>query len=446
MNHNKLILFLFLLFTSVAMCQPVCGGKMFDGNENKIVPICFLRSLNPIGNTTKYTIIVGGIEIYDLQFEYHTEGDSITIKFYDKENTTVKKETVRFKSEDSHFVICDFNLNIKPIINQANYRILFGIDHPDQQFITLYQFQALGRGKTYFHLQDVPESVMKQHLEAVSDKEAMDNIRLRHALSVTILRNEMERYKDSVINKIKEEENRMSIREAKLAKNDMQADFTKRMDRLFIPYFQKIHTYNEEIFDVSFRFACDYKGNIAVDTIKSISFKMGPAKSWFRDSFIVKLAPMIEQGNYPPLTETISKLNLHNSFKNWFENRFNADQNLAPKDIDSFTVLEAQILNDLDEYKNRVIYIPAIYTYSFKYSSSVKNAEWRYSKEGTGTDKFVDKSRDGDRNEPIAEKLKEIFRARYGHLSNGKYDLQISTVSLNNGVEITNNIKVREKE
>src|SRR5665647_3227194 len=142
---KKILLIISLLLACIIQTygQPICNGKMLNAKDGNIDVVCFLRSLNPIGNKTKYTIFFNGTEIYEVDFTYYQEGDSILIQFFDEQNTTVKRECVKLMSYDSHFLICDYEPNIWPIKDSTStttYPILFGIDNPNKQFIILYQF------------------------------------------------------------------------------------------------------------------------------------------------------------------------------------------------------------------------------------------------------------------------------------------------------------------
>jgi hypothetical protein len=219
---------LFLFCINEAFAQPICTAKILNVKDGRM-DACFLRTLNPIGNITKYTILLSGIEIYEVEFTYFTEGDSILIKFYDKQNSIVKRQCVRLKPEDSHVLICDFKPNIKQINNDKNYQILFGIDSLNQQFITLYQFQAVGGIQSQFILQDVPSNIIYDHSKAVLDYEKIMAIREAHYNNVARLKREMIKYKDSIINNILENENAQKLKEATLgAVNSLQIDFTKK--------------------------------------------------------------------------------------------------------------------------------------------------------------------------------------------------------------------------
>ncbi|MGB5029011.1 MAG: hypothetical protein WBO38_10950, partial [Chitinophagaceae bacterium] len=120
-----LVLFMLLCVVSNTNAQPVCTARILNVNDGRS-DACFVRTPNPIGNITKYTILLSGIEIYEVEFTYQKEGDSILIRFYDKQNTLVKLQTVKLKPEDSHYLICDFIPNDRKISNDRNYKILFG--------------------------------------------------------------------------------------------------------------------------------------------------------------------------------------------------------------------------------------------------------------------------------------------------------------------------------
>lgn len=433
-KKSLLLLSFFFLCISRLNAQITCSGKMLNAKDSKIENICFLRTPNPIGNISKYTILLSGIEIYEVEFTYYKDGDSILIKFYDKQNTTVKRETVKLKSEDSHYLICDYKPNIKTIQNAEGYRILFGIDHPNQQFITLYQFQAIGGTLTQFKLQDVPDSIISQHKVSVTDYEVIVNIRKRYSQSIEQLKNEMSFHKDSIITSLIDKENAKIDKEATLiADKSLQGDFTKKMDSIFIGYFKNIFSFNEERFDANFTFSCGGNGKIKIDTVKSINFKSGIQKNWLRDSFVLRLKPVIEKGLYGTLTETLTNKTLKLDFANWFDERFNTYTNLGPADKDSFLVSLKNIYADLDPYMVRTINIPTIYSYNFNYTSSIKKPVWKYVKEGDGNDKFIDKSNKENSIE-ITDDLKQIFHNKYGSLGKDKYNLVFNSIILNNGI------------
>src|SRR4051812_37558214 len=114
---NKLFLFVLCSFFVVKLfAQPNCTAKILNAKEGRI-EACFVRTPNPVGNITKYTILVAGVEIYEVEFTYEKEGDSVLIKFYDKQNTNVRLQCVRLKPEDSHVLICDFKANQKQVSN-----------------------------------------------------------------------------------------------------------------------------------------------------------------------------------------------------------------------------------------------------------------------------------------------------------------------------------------
>ena len=82
--------------------------------------------------------------------------------------------------------------------------------------------------------------------------------------------------------------------------------------------------------------------------------------------------------------------------------------------------------------------------YTFKYSSLVKRPTWKYVKESDGGDKFSDKSDKANRVE-ITDTLMQIFKNKYGSLSNGKYKLEVSTILINNDAFNGQGIRLMEK-
>lgn len=426
--------------------QIICTGKMLNAKDSKIETVCFLRTPNPIGNITKYSIILSGIEIYEVEFTYYKDDDSILIKLYDKQDVIVKRETVKLTSEDSHFLISDFKPNVNSIANSGQYRILFGIDHPNKQYISLYQFQSIGGTQTQFKLRDVPDSVLLLHKRAVNNYEVLFGTRQKYSLAMESLRRDMGLYKDSVINSVMAKEDAKRSKEAiMIADNTLQAAFVKKMDDIFLGYFKNIHTFNDEAIEVSFTFFSNANGRVKIDPIRSLNFKNGYQRRWLRDSFMLNVKPIIEKGLYNTLSETYSNHNLKPDFAKWFENNFAGYSNLGPAERDSFTP-DLKLINDeLDRYENRTINIPTVFTYSFKYVSSVKTPTWKYTKESDGNDKFVDKSDEENRVE-ITDKLKQIFKNKYRSLGNGKYNLKISTISINNGAFTGQDIQIINNE
>lgn len=422
-----------LLYMNVIQAQPICTAKIFNLKGGKIEEACYLRSENPVSDITKYTILVGGVEIYEVEFTYDKSGDSIIIKYYDKQNSNSDRLSVRLKPVDSHYLICDFKANQTQINNTNNPTILFGIDHPDKQYITLYQFFARGGSQSQITLQDVPLNVINDHNAACMRYEKYMNLQNEHEFSIRDLRRKLNEYKDSVIKNITEKENFQKLNEATLVADPaLQKDFTKRMDDIFLSYFKKIHTFNEESYEGDFSFFCDGNGKIKIDATKTLYIKTGPQKNWLRDSFMVSIKPVIEKGVFNTLTDTYSYQNIKSDFANWFENKFITYSNLGEADRDSFTLIKKYINDELDPYMSRTINIPTVYHYTFKYVSSIKNVNWKYAMEKDGTVKFTDKSDKESRIE-ITENLKQIFKNKYGTLGNGKYNLKISTVTLNDG-------------
>lgn len=251
-------------------------------------------------------------------------------------------------------------------------------------------------------------------------------------------------YKDSVINNILTKENARLLKEATLiADRKSLEEFGKKMDDIYINYFKNIHSFKEEVFDVSCTFPCNGNGKIKIDPVKSLSFKTGSQENWFKDSFMLNIKPIIEAGVYTTLLETYTNPTLKTDFLNWFEQSFASYSNLGLADRDSFSVTVNAINNELEPYMTRSINMPTIYSYSFKYVSSVKQPTWKYIKEGNGSEKFNDKS-EGENKVEITENLKQLFREKFGHLNKGKYTLKISTLSLNGQVNTSQDIQLVE--
>ncbi len=433
-----------LCVVSNTNAQPVCTARILNVNDGRS-DACFVRTPNPIGNITKYTILLSGIEIYEVEFTYQKEGDSILIRFYDKQNTLVKLQTVKLKPEDSHYLICDFIPNDRKISNDRNYKILFGIDNPTQQFITLYQFQAIGGVQSQFILEEVPASVINDHIQAVQDYEKIVDIRNAHTANITKLKNEMILYKDSVIFSIRQKEEAMRMKEAALiADQKLQGKFKAQMDSIFLNYFKRIHWFRNEQFDVNFVFSCNGNGVINIDTMRSINFRIGGQYNWMRDTLLTGIRPLIEKGIYQTLTDEFRYPNLKSEFSNWFNRRFAVYSNLGEKDLDSFTVIHNSIYQEFDAYTSRIVNIPTLYSYNFKYLSILKQPTWKYAKDVNGDEKFNDKS-DGKERVEITYQLKQVFRDKLSAYGNGKYYFNVSFVSLNNDVIQSIDMKLIDK-
>lgn len=443
---RKIVFIIGLAFGSLTgHAQPACTGIMLNARQGIKNEICFLRTLNPIGNVTKYSIILDGREIYEVEFAYDQIGDSISIQLYDKQHALLKQEWVRLISADSHVLVYDFAPNKKPQQGNSTHRIVFGLDQPDKQYITLFQFQAIGGLQTQFYLQNVPEDLLSLHLKEVRLKESGDEISRNHALAISNLKKEMSLYADSIIRGIKERENAIAIKEANIhAENELLLEFTRRMDTIFYNYYKNIHNYRNEMFEGILNLACNGYGTIKVDTIKSIYFKTASQKNWFRDSFVIRLKPIIENASYRTPSETLTFSNLKTDFSTWFERRFAEYSNLGPDDRDSFSVEQKNIYQQLDAYSKRTVNSPAVYIYNFKYQSTVKYPEWRYVRESSATDRFIDKSESASTIE-ITEDLKQIFRRKYGMNGTGRYALRVSTVTLNNALK-TQDIALIQKK
>ncbi len=419
-----------LLFSLFIMCiietnaQLICTGKMLDIKDGKIDAICFLRNPNPVGNKTKYTILFNGMEIYEVEFTYYKEEDSISIQFFDKENTIVKNESVKLKSKNSHFLICNYKPSIWPINDATQpYQILFGIDNPKKQFITLYQFQAIGGIQTQFRLQYVPDSVLNRHLEAVILEQNMDTIEARYARSVANLKRDMMGYKENIKKEIEKNEASMQLQEAtRTADASLQKEFKEKLDTIFIHIFKNIYTFTNDDFDVEFNFNSNGYGNIKIDTTKTIFFKNGRSqKNWLKDSFMLKIKPIIERVIYKTLTGTYTNQNLRPNFLDWFETNFKSYENLSKTD---FVEALNQIYDTLDSYETRKISFSTKYFYSFKYKSEVRETIWKYNP-NDGTIK------PNSKNEAINESLQNIFREKCSACTKGKYNVKICTVSIN---------------
>jgi len=426
-----LLFFLFLVCNLKMYAQQLnCTGKMLNSRDGKIDAICFSRTPNPIDNKTKYSIQISGVEIYEVDFTYYKERDSILVDFYDKQNPISKRESVKLMSKDSHFLICDYKPNVLPIDTASRtFQILFGIDHPNQQFITLYQFHATGGIQTQFFLQGVPKNFYEDHYNAVLLKRAIDSLQAKHNSSVASLKKDMISYKDSVKNSIEAKENANKLKgTAQMANTALQEDFTKKMDNIFISYFKNIYSINNEAFDVNFTFNCNGYGNITVDTAQSVLFKSGPQRNWLRDSLIRRIKPEIEKEVYKTRTSANLNPKLKTEFSNWFKKRISAYNLEADSAV--FVETQRQINDELSLYETRTVDMPTIYTYTFNYTSAVKNPTWKFVNENDGTDKFVDKS-DKEESVEITENLKRIFRDKFGARGNGKYLLKICTLSLN---------------
>jgi hypothetical protein len=433
-----------LCVVSKTNAQPVCTARILNVKDGRS-DACFVRTPNPIGNITKYTILLSGIEIYEVEFTYQKEGDSILIRFYDKQNTLVKLQTVKLKPEDSHYLICDFVPNDRKISNDRNYKILFGIDNPTQQFINLYQFQAIGGVQSQFILEEVPASVISEHIQAVQDYEKIVDIRNAHAANITKLKNEMVLYKDSVLFNIRQKEEAIRLKEATLiADQKLQTRFKSEMDSLFFNYYKNIHWFRNEQYDVNFVFSCNGNGKITIDTMRTINFRTGGQYNWVRDSFLSRIRPQIESRNYETLLDEYRHPNLKAEFSNWFDRRFAGYTNLGEKDMDSFTAIRNTINNEFDTYASRTVSIPTVYSYNFKYVAVLKQPTWKYVKEVSGDEKFNDKS-DSKEKVEITDQLKQLFRDKLSAYGNGKYSFKVSFVSLNDAF-LSKDMKLIEKK
>jgi hypothetical protein len=447
--YRRILLLFFLsqLCTVKIFAQLNFTGKMLDFKDGKTDAIYFKRTLNPIDNKTKYSILFNGVEIYEVDFTYHKEQDSILVDFYDKQNPISKRETVSLKSKDSHFLICNYIPNVWPINDTTSkpYQILFGIDQPNQQFITLYQFQAIGGIQTQFILQYVPNDVFEGHHKAVLNKMMMDSLQAKHILSLEHLRSRMISYKDSVINSIEAKEDALKLKRLpQSASIALQTDFEEKMNSIFIGYFKKIYSFRNERFDISLTFNCNGYGHISIDTMQNISFKNEPQKNWLRDSLVRVIKPEIEQEVYNSLPYTYTNPKLKINFSDWFEKSLTAND-LGDVDMPFFAKTEKQVINELSAYETRTINVPTAYSYTFNYYATVKEPTWKYVHGDAGADKFIDKSEKEDSIE-ITESLKQLFLNKFGPVANGKYIVKICTLSIKNGTFEGQDMQIVEKK
>ena len=442
-----LLISLFVVCVVETYAQPKnCTGKMLNFKDGKPEAICFVRAPNPLDNKTKYTILYNGVEIYEVDFTYYKERDSIFIQFIDKQNSILTHESVTLMLKDSHFLICNYKPNIRPINDASHsYRILFGIDQPNQQFITLYQFEAVGGIQAQFILQYVPNDVAANHYKAVQQKMIIDSLRTIHDSSVVHLRRAMISYRDSVKKNIETKENDIKLMAATQSTSTiLQEDFTKKMNRIFIGYFKNVYAFTNEAFDVDFTFNCNGYGRIIIDPAQTLSFKNGPQENWLRDSVIRNVKLEIENTVYETLTSNSQYPKLKAMFSDWFAKNLIA-YNLGEDDHEALAKTQRQISDELSAYQARHISIPTLYHYTFNYSSTVKTPTWKYVNSNDGTDKFIDKS-DKGKSVEITENLKNIFRDKFASQGNGKYNLKICTTYVNKDDFIGNNIQLIGKK
>lgn len=419
----------------------------YNAKEVKNDAVGFKFTHNPVDNETNYTILFNGVDIYEVTFIYNTEKDSISILFYDRLNSISKHEYVKLMTgDDSHFLICDNKPNIWPINDTTAqpYNLLFGINHPDSRYITLYQFHAVEGVQTQFILQHIPKDMYDGHYKAVQDKKTSDYLIAKRDSSIARLKRDMRTYKDSVKNSIETKENNFKLKgPSQLAITELQDDYAKKMDGLIIGYFKNVYSFSNESFDVHLTFNCNGYGHISIDTAQDLSFQNGPQKNWLRDSLIRVIKPEIENGVYKTNTLNERHPDLKINFLKWYKKRLADDDRIADSAV--FAETKKQIIDELNTYKTRTYSVPTKYSYTFNYTSTVKYPTWKYVNENDGTDKFIDKSRAEERIE-ITENLKRIFRDKFAAQGNGKYILKVCTLSVKNGAFEGQDIQIMEKK
>lgn len=384
MTTNKIIIstFLFLFFSVGLMAQksaPFYYGKLITPDEGT-KEVRYKRSLNPIDNSTKYSIDLDGIEIYEVDFKYIVnekikKADSLRIDFYDKKTAKSSNRYLKFEPCYSHVIVQDYEVNIESIDELNPRSILFSIDRyindkEDSLFITLYQF--LGIGGELFVLTSVPSNVLAKHQDAVNDWKRCKIIDDNDSLLVV----KMLEVKETTLNSIKTEIDFLQNKKPTVkAKDAMQANFKVQMDRLIPEYYKNIFSSTEDSFDVHFNFDCNGYGKILINDL-TMNFKNRTDKNnWFKDSFMLNLKPTIERMEFQSGTENFSKPSL----KYDFDRRFNIDSiRKLFKFPTKFQEPIEEIYTAFTPYTSIEIKTPLIYTYAIKYASKKDHVSWKF--------------------------------------------------------------------
>lgn len=443
----KLFLFSFTFLTTVnaqtstenaEMVYPVYNGKMVNGKET--TKINYIRDNNPMDKRTKYTITSDGKEIYEVNFTtyFNETEDSLEIVIIDKQKWEIEKPVrIKFNKIDSKVIICDYKLNMDPINIDGLYKILFSIDEPPEQCITLYQFLPLLNPGLSFILKQLNDSVLRVHQGAVVEYRHNKQKQDERDTQIAIVQRAMFDYKNKVIDEIEKKKNDTMMAKGiakanvKKAGTNYKNAFEAKMETLFINYFNNLCNYSNEEFEIECTFLCTGNGKIIIKP-EDIEFKSGGRINWVYDSLNSYIKKEIEGMSFENPIGTIDKPN----FKNDLMRQFKAEREKEDY-LRAFDDFIRQLGNDFDnKYPGEIrVPIPTVYSYSFKYKSETKNLSWKYKDKSNGLHNIIDQSQDSEKI-AITPELTQKFLDLKLDPTRKKYDIQVCTITIKNGEPI----------
>ena len=432
MRKIKLAFFalLQLCFSMTLAQQPVLRGQLINARDNQPTPITYRIDSNQNDNSTKYNIFQSGHEIYEVDFFYYEDHDSIAIHFYNKDAGTSFKKTVKFTSGfDSHVIIKNYLLNEEPIKDQENHSILFSMD--DNFIVTLYQFKAVDDEQSLFILQPtVPSAVIEKHHNKVGTYNRRKDLEEEQRKKIVDIINRLKEYRDKTIQKIETEETYIRNKKSNITATPiLQRDFESRLDTVFTRRFKNTSQFESDSFRLFFNFSCNGYGKIKIDSNFVFNYEDGRRRNWFQDSFYRYIKPWIESAIFLNPIDEMNNPELVTDFEKYVRD------SIDKLGTDSIMINETQnrIIDELTPLVKKTIYVPVKYSYPFRYSSTSTNVTWKYIVTANGAGEIKDKS-DGpgegflDQN---YDALKQIFIDTVKPQNGKKYNVQISIVSIN---------------
>jgi hypothetical protein len=425
-----------LLWITIHLCLslPLYGqqrstGLMYDGVKTK--NIYFFRSVIINDSRTKYIIRdENDTEIYEINFE--RKADSIKVVFYNKKEWLTKvAPVIKFEGKDSKIIISNYEKNKDTSsINSENLSsILFSIDNKGESpFVYLYQFRPLDNVDLFFHLENLPDSVKRQHQIKVAEYLRHIQIESQKKERIIRIKNNMKNFMDSTIKSIHFNDSLKKYRSITLpAEAAWQSDFHKKLDTIFYNRFKNEFRFSNEEFRCDFEFP--YKGaeRVFMDTTRNISCNIGSGPSWFREIFIREIKPEIETMRLPFKTENVRDDYLQGKFNNLFQDSVHLDR-------DSLMETSNQVITELNKIRERTIPVPTLYTYSFRFKSETKSFQLKYTKDDRGRGKIKILTPYSNEDFFIVKSQEDKFKTHLTPRKDNKYNIEICMIVINGSI------------
>ncbi len=441
MNNKLIVLFCLFSYLGTNLYSQKCPSSYQSGDyifaDNKINKVCYLREpdLDTLGSFfhTKYTFTAeGGKDNYTIDFNYSKTDKKITIGYFNKVTNYRTEKIVRVDPNGSLYIFKDYKQN-DIINNKENTDVtLFTINEPERPYVTINQFQLMDNLEILFRLRDLDNEKTVLHNFKVSDylrtiKKVMPEIPDKKNIDIEGLKKELKTYNDSVLNQIKEQDQKFVDNIwPKEASYELTNRFKIQLDAFFYTYFKSIFPYQNHNSRIEFTFICDADGKIK--KVKNIHSANSLQIKWIEDSFKINVLPLLQQKIFETMTELRENLKLIDDFNKVFNERIN---NLKADiiGVPEIRRARAEIIEDLSKQIQRVKNIPTAYTYTFYYESTVKDEVWEYH---IKTSKKPEVLGPVDSNEQISDDLKSKFRNRDIIISKkSKYNIKRCDVKIN---------------